>query len=60
MPIVHTATLLRYPQIASALSRVSGRVTSAEMRRMNYAVDGERQDPAVVVRQFLDALDGGV
>ena len=60
VPIVHTATLLRYPQIASALSRVSGRVTSAEMRRMNYAVDGERQDPAVVVRRFLDALEGAV
>jgi osmoprotectant transport system permease protein len=60
VPIVHTPTLLRYPQIAAALSRLGGRVTSAEMRRMNYAVDGERQDPAAVVRQFLDALDGGV
>jgi osmoprotectant transport system permease protein len=60
VPIVHAPTLLRYPQIASALSRVSGRVSSAEMRRMNYAVDGERQDPVAVVRQFLDALDGGV
>jgi glycine betaine/choline ABC-type transport system substrate-binding protein len=39
---------------------VSGRLTAAEMRRMNYAVDGERQDPAVVVRRFLDALDRGV
>jgi osmoprotectant transport system permease protein len=36
VPIVHSPTLLRYPQIASALSRLSGRVTSAEMRRMNY------------------------
>jgi glycine betaine/choline ABC-type transport system substrate-binding protein len=27
------------------------------MRRMNYAVDGERRDPAAVVREFLDALD---
>jgi glycine betaine/choline ABC-type transport system substrate-binding protein len=60
VPVVHAATLLRYPRIGEALSRVSGRVTAAEMRRMNYAVDGERQDPAVVVRRFLDALDRGV
>jgi len=60
VPIVHSPTLLRYPQIASALSRLSGRVTSAEMRRMNFAVDGERADPAAVVRRFLDALEGAV
>ena len=47
-------------EIASALSRVSGRVTSAEMRRMNYAVDGERRDPPWWSRRFLDALEGGV
>ncbi len=60
VPVVHAATLLRHPAIGRALSRIAGRVTAAEMRRMNYAVDGERQDPAVVVRQFLDALDRGV
>jgi osmoprotectant transport system permease protein len=60
VPIVHAPTLLRYPQIASALTRLSGRITSTQMRRMNYAVDGERQDAAAVVRQFLDALDAGV
>ena len=60
VPVVHAATLLRHPEIGRALSRVAGRVTAAEMRRMNYAVDGERQDPAAVVRQFLDALDRGV
>ena len=60
VPIVHAPTLLRYPQIAAALSRVTGRVTAARMRRMNYAVDGERQDATAVVRQFLDALEAGV
>ena len=25
------------------------------MRAMNYAVEGDKQDPAVVVRRFLDA-----
>jgi glycine betaine/choline ABC-type transport system substrate-binding protein len=56
VPVAHAATLLRYPKIREALTRISGRVTAEVMRRMNYAVDGERQDPAAVVRQFLDSL----
>lgn len=60
IPVVHAATLLRHPEIGTALARLSGRVSAAAMRRMNYAVDGERQDPPAVVRAFLDALDRGV
>jgi glycine betaine/choline ABC-type transport system substrate-binding protein len=60
VPVIHSATLLRHPEIGRAVGRLAGRVSAAEMRRMNYAVDGERQDPARVVRQFLDALDRGV
>jgi osmoprotectant transport system permease protein len=57
VPVVHAPTLLRHPEIGAALRRLSGRVTESAMRRMNYAVDGERRDPAAVVREFLDALD---
>jgi osmoprotectant transport system permease protein len=57
VPVVHSATLLRYPQIGQALNRLAGRVDAAAMRRMNYAVDGERRDPAAVVREFLDQLE---
>jgi glycine betaine/choline ABC-type transport system substrate-binding protein len=35
-------------------------VTVDAMRRMNFAVDARRQDPAAVVSEFLDALDRGV
>jgi glycine betaine/choline ABC-type transport system substrate-binding protein len=28
-----------------------------EMQRMNYAVDGEKRDPAEVARAFLDTID---
>ena len=56
VPIVHSPTLLRHPEIGTALARLAGRVSAAAMRRMNYAVDGERRDPAVVVREFLDEL----
>jgi osmoprotectant transport system permease protein len=56
VPVVHAPTLLRHPEIGAALRRLSGRVTEAAMRRMNYAVDGERRDPAAVVREFLDGV----
>lgn len=60
VPIVRAATLLRYPEVGEALGRLAGRVTPAMMRRMNNAVDAQKRDPAVVVREFLDALDRGV
>ncbi len=60
VPLVHGTTLLRYPEVGTALARLAGRVTPDEIRRMNYAVDGESADPADVARAFLDALDRSV
>jgi len=57
VPVMHAPTLLRHPEIGRAIARLSGRVDAAAMRRMNYAVDAQRQDPAAVVRAFLDALE---
>ena len=56
VPLVRSATLLRHPEIGRALQRLAGKVDAAAMRRMNYAVDGKHQDPAAVVRAFLDSL----
>ena len=38
-----------------ALEELAGRVTEEEMRRLNYAVDGEHRDAREVVRQFRKA-----
>jgi len=57
IPVMHAPTLLRHPEVGRAISRLSGRVTAAAMRRMNYAVDAQREDPAAVVRAFLDGLE---
>ena len=53
VPIVRRATLDRHPEAAAALNRLSGRITAEDMRRMNYAVDGEKKDAALVVKDFL-------
>jgi osmoprotectant transport system permease protein len=57
VPVVHAATLLREPRIRTALHRLAGRVRETDMRAMNYAVEGGKQDPAAVVRRFLDRLE---
>jgi len=56
VPLVRASVLLQHPTIGEALRRLDGVIAAAEMRRLNYAVDGEKQDPFQVVRAFLDKL----
>jgi len=53
-PIVRRETLDRHPEVAPALRKLAGRITADDMRRMNYAVDGEKKDAALVVKDFLE------
>jgi osmoprotectant transport system substrate-binding protein len=53
VPLVRRQTLERHPEVAAALQRLSGRISADDMRRMNYAVDGEKKDAAEVAREFL-------
>ena len=54
VPLVRRETLQRYPWVATALQRLSGRIGAEDMRRMNYAVDGEKKDAATVVKSFIE------
>jgi len=57
VPVARRETLLRYPKARQALERLGGRITIEDMRRMNHAVDAERQDPSAVARDFLARLE---
>ncbi len=57
VPLVRADLLLRHPQVGEALHRLSGAISDADMRRMNYAVDGEKQEPFQVARAFLDKIE---
>jgi osmoprotectant transport system substrate-binding protein len=59
VPIVRQDTLARFPEMRSAIEELGGKISDAEMRKMNYAVDGEHRDIAEVAREFLHskALD---
>ena len=58
VPLVRATLLLQHPEVGEALRRLEGAISAAEMRRMNYAVDGEKQDPSQVVRASLIELKG--
>jgi osmoprotectant transport system substrate-binding protein len=53
VPIVRRQTLQEFPGLRAALEGLAGSISAEDMRRMNYAVDGERRDAADVVREFL-------
>jgi osmoprotectant transport system substrate-binding protein len=53
--LVRRAMLDRHPEIGVALGALAGKISEEEMRRMNYAVDGEHRNPADVVREFRKA-----
>jgi osmoprotectant transport system permease protein len=59
IPVVRTSALLREPAIGRAFARLAGRISDAEMRGMNAAVDLEHRDVREVARTFLARLTQG-
>src|SRR6266403_5481191 len=51
--IIRQELLKMHPEVGVALNALAGTMSDEDMRRMNYAVDGEHKDVAVVVRDFL-------
>jgi len=55
VPVVRQEALARYPELRAAVAGLAGKISEKEMRRLNYAVDGEHRDLAQVVREFREA-----
>jgi osmoprotectant transport system substrate-binding protein len=55
VPIARRETLARYPAVRTALRELAGKISDDQMRRLNYAVDGEHRDVKEAVREFLRA-----
>lgn len=53
VPVVREQTLREHPEVAPSLSALGGKVTDEDMRRLNYAVDGEHRNVEEVVHEFL-------
>ena len=54
--VIRKEVTVRYPEIVEALNRLAGKLTDADMRRLNYAVDAEHRDAKEVVREFLSSI----
>jgi glycine betaine/choline ABC-type transport system substrate-binding protein len=53
VPVIRKATLAEYPQMRNVLTQLGGILTVEEMRKLNFAVDGEKRQPKEVAREFL-------
>jgi osmoprotectant transport system substrate-binding protein len=55
VPVIREQTTQQHPEIVQVLAALAGKISDAEMRQMNYAVDGQHRDTQEVVREFLRA-----
>ena len=56
VPIVRRETLARHPVVRQALAELGGTISEEQMRRLNYALDGQHRDVQEVAREFLKTL----
>jgi len=52
VPVFNAASLRRHPELVPVLNRLSGRLSAANMQRLNAAVDLQGQTPELVVRRW--------
>jgi osmoprotectant transport system substrate-binding protein len=53
VPVVREDALARHPEVRGAIAALAGTISDADMRRMNYEVDGKHRDTAEVAHEFL-------
>src|SRR5213078_3160747 len=54
-PVMRQAAITRYSGVAAALAQLAGRISDAEMRRLNALADVEHRDIATIARDWLRA-----
>lgn len=52
VPVVREEALARHPELRAALQALAGKISDADMRALNYAVDGQHRSVTDVVREF--------
>ena len=53
VPVIRQQIIQEYPEVSRILADLGGKISNAQIQRMNYAVDGQHRDPRDVVREFL-------
>jgi osmoprotectant transport system substrate-binding protein len=55
VPIIRAEMETLHPEVREAIGELAGKISDDEMRKMNFAVDGQHRDAADVAREFLHA-----
>jgi osmoprotectant transport system substrate-binding protein len=53
VPVIRGQTIHDHPEITAALGPLAGTISDDEMRRLNYAVDGQHRDAREMIKDFL-------
>ena len=53
VPVVRQAILEKYPELRGALKQLGGILSVEEMRKLNYAVDGQKRQSKDIISEFL-------
>ena len=51
--LVRQDSLTRVPPLREVLAKLANAISTDEMRRLNYEIDGEKRDPREVVKEWL-------
>lgn len=51
--LVRQDSLTRVPALAEVLAKLANAISTDEMRRLNYEIDGNKRDPKEVVKEWL-------
>lgn len=55
--LIRKDTLSRVPEASDILAHLSGKLTTEEMRRLNYEVDGNHRDKRDVAREWIEKTE---
>jgi len=53
--VMREQMLRQHPEISEALAQLGGKISDAEMQKLNYALDGRHRDVQDVAREFLQS-----
>jgi glycine betaine/choline ABC-type transport system substrate-binding protein len=51
--LVRQDTLARVPALREVLAKLANAISTDEVRRLNYEIDGNRRDPKEVIREWI-------
>ena len=51
--LIRQDTLARTPQLRDAVAKLANAISTDEMRRLNYEIDGNKRDPKEVVKEWI-------